>query len=225
MSEEDFEGDRKPAASEEKEPRDIKKGIGEGGDGDVVKLPPSATTQSKSAQSLSSRHKRTDKHSRMDKHGHRDKSSRVNRTMNDVVAKKIDANDYSRAPYATKVPNRPAELVSAADIAKQYKGTKHSYTSSKTARRMQEVDDESTAKPPESLTYAPSLVAHSASPFLKAPDENGKNHVLNQFSILNSIMSHEYFLSLQGIACCRSRSVQHATTSANNSISCQYISK
>jgi hypothetical protein len=69
------EDDRKPAAVENREPRDVEKGEGGGG---RVKLPPSATTQSKRARSSSSRHKRSHKHSRKHKHGHRDKSSRNN---------------------------------------------------------------------------------------------------------------------------------------------------
>jgi hypothetical protein len=58
------------------------------------------------------------------------------------------------------------------------------YKPSKTARRMEDVDDESIAKPSESLRHAPTLVARRQ-PFVAAaaariePEENGKNHVLN----------------------------------------------
>jgi hypothetical protein len=74
------------------------------------------------------------------------------------------------------------------------------YKPSKTARRMEDVDDESIAKPSESLRHAPTLVARRQ-PFVaaaaapKGPKENGKNHVLNRYSLLNS-MSHEYFFSV-----------------------------
>jgi hypothetical protein len=49
---------------------------------------------------------------------------------------------------------------------------------------MEDVDDESIAKPSESLRHAPTLVARRQ-PFVAAaaariePEENGKNHVLN----------------------------------------------
>jgi hypothetical protein len=74
------------------------------------------------------------------------------------------------------------------------------HKSSKTARRMEDVDDESIAKPSESLRHAPTLVARRQ-PFVvaaaapKGPKENGKNHVLNRYCLLNS-MSHEYFFSV-----------------------------
>jgi hypothetical protein len=74
------------------------------------------------------------------------------------------------------------------------------YKPSKTARRMEDVDDESIAKPRESLRHAPTLVARRQ-PFVvaaaapKGPKEKGKNHVLNRYCLLNS-MSHEYFISV-----------------------------
>jgi hypothetical protein len=48
------------------------------------------------------------------------------------------------------------------------------YKSSKTTRRMEEVDDESIAKPRETLAYAPSLVARrpADAAVAKVPDEN-----------------------------------------------------
>jgi hypothetical protein len=91
MSDTNSEDDRKPAAVEDREPRDVKKGEGGGGG---VKLPPSATTtQSKRAQSSSSRHKRSHKHSHKHKHGHRDKASRKNHTTNDGDNEKITAGE------------------------------------------------------------------------------------------------------------------------------------
>jgi hypothetical protein len=46
---------------------------------------------------------------------------------------------------------------------------------------MEEVDDESIAKPRESLMYASSHVAHTnATHAAKAREENGKNIVLNR---------------------------------------------
>jgi hypothetical protein len=53
---------------------------------------------------------------------------------------------------------------------------------------MEDVDDESIAKPSESLRHAPTLVARRQ-PFVvaaaapKGPKENGKNHVLNRYSL------------------------------------------
>jgi hypothetical protein len=91
MSDTYSEDDRKPAAVEYREPRDVEKGEGGGG---RVKLPPSATTtQSKRAQSSSSHQKRSHKHSRKHKHHHRDKLSRNNRTTNDGDDEKIAAGD------------------------------------------------------------------------------------------------------------------------------------
>jgi hypothetical protein len=171
MSDTYSEDDRKPAAVEYREPRDVEKG-------EVscsVKLPPSsATTQSKHARSSSSRHKGSHKHSHKHKHGHRDKSSRNNRTTNDGDNEKIAVTDSQRAPFASTASNRrPAELVSLAD------DTKPPYKPSKTTRCMEEVDNQSIAKPRETLACAPSLVARrpadAAVP--KVPDENGKNNV------------------------------------------------
>jgi hypothetical protein len=176
MSDTYSEDDRKPTAVEDREPRDVEKGEGGGGG---VKLPPSATTtQSKRARSSSSRHKRSHKHSHKHKHHHRDKASRNNRTTNDGEDEKIAATDSQRAPFASKASNRrPAELVSLAE------DTKPPYKPSKITRRMEEVDNEAIAKPRETLSYAPSLVARrpadAAVP--KVPDENGKNHVRNRF--------------------------------------------
>jgi hypothetical protein len=138
MSETNSEDDRKPAAVKNREPRDVEKGEGSGGGGGI-KLLPSVTTQSKRAQSSSSRHKRSHKH----KHGQRDKSSRNNRTTNDGNDEKIAATDSQRAPFAS---------TSRSDMKPPYK-------SSKTTRRMEEVDNEAIAKPRETLAYAPSLVA------------------------------------------------------------------
>jgi hypothetical protein len=97
MSEEAFEDDRKPAAVDEKEPRDLEKGEGCGG----VKLSPSASTQSKCAhQSLSSHHKQSHKHSQKhaDKHSHHHhhyhKSTREAHRKNDKIA----ADDLLGAP-------------------------------------------------------------------------------------------------------------------------------
>jgi hypothetical protein len=90
MSDTAFEDDRKPAAVENREPRDVEKGEGGGG---RVKLPPSATTQSKSTQLSSSRHKRSHKHKHKHKHHHHDQSLQNNRTTNDGDDKKIAAND------------------------------------------------------------------------------------------------------------------------------------
>jgi hypothetical protein len=105
---------------------------------------------------------------------HRDKSSRNNRTTNDGEDEKIAATDSQRTPFASasKASNRrPTELVSLAD------DTKPPCKSSKITRRMEEVDNESIAKPRETLAYAPSLVARrpadAAVP--KVRDENGKN--------------------------------------------------
>jgi hypothetical protein len=90
MSDTYSEDDRKPAAVENREPRDVEKGEGGGG---RVKLPPSATTQSKSAQLSSSRHKRSHKHKH--KHDHHDQSLQNNQTtrMNDGDDEKIATND------------------------------------------------------------------------------------------------------------------------------------
>jgi hypothetical protein len=83
----------------------------------------------------------------------------------------IAATDSQCAPFASKASNHSTELVSLADDMKP------PYESSKTTRRMEEVDNESIAKPRETLAYAPSLVARrpadAAVP--KVPDENGKN--------------------------------------------------
>jgi hypothetical protein len=86
----------------------------------------------------------------------------------------IAATDSQRAPFASKASNRrPTELVSLAEDMKPR------YKPSKTPCGMEEVDNESIAKPRETLAYAPSLVARrpadAAVP--KVPDENGKNHV------------------------------------------------
>jgi hypothetical protein len=59
------------------------------------------------------------------------------------------------------------------------------YKPSKTARRMEDVDDESIAKPSESLRHAPTLVARRQ-PFVaaaaapKSPKDYGENNVLNR---------------------------------------------
>jgi hypothetical protein len=90
MSDTYSEDDRKPAAVKNREPRDVEKGEGGGG---RVKLPPSATTQSKRARSSSSRHKRSHKHSHKHKQHHHDKSSQNNRTTNDGDDEKIAAGD------------------------------------------------------------------------------------------------------------------------------------
>jgi hypothetical protein len=175
MSDTYSEDDRKPAAVENREPRDVEKGEGGGGG---VKLPPSATTQSKRARSSSSRHKRSHKHSHKHKHGQRHKSSRNNRTTNDGDDEKIAVTDSQRAPHASaSTASNPAELVSLADDMKP------PYKSSKTTRRMEEVDDESIAKPRETLAYAPSLVARrpADAAVAKVPDENGKNHARNRY--------------------------------------------
>jgi hypothetical protein len=74
MSDTYSEDDRKPAAIEDREPRDLEKG--KGGGGGRVKLPPSATMQSNHAQSSSSRHKRSHKH----QHHHHDESLQNNQT-------------------------------------------------------------------------------------------------------------------------------------------------
>jgi hypothetical protein len=84
----------------------------------------------------------------------------------------IAATDSQRASFASASrASNPAELVSLADDMKP------PYKPSKTTRRMEEVDNESIAKPRETLAYAPSLVARrpadAANP--KVPDENGKN--------------------------------------------------
>jgi hypothetical protein len=175
MSDTYSEDDRKPAAVENREPRDVEKGEGGGGG---VKLPPSATRPSKRARSSSSRHKRSHKHSHKHKHGQRHKSSRNNRTTNDGDDEKIAVTDSQRAPHASaSTASNPAELVSLADDMKP------PYKSSKTTRRMEEVDDESIAKPRETLAYAPSLVARrpADAAVAKVPDENGKNHARNRY--------------------------------------------
>jgi hypothetical protein len=138
MSDTYSEDDRKPAAVEYREPRNVEKG--EGSDGGV-KLPPSGTTtQSKRARSSSSRHKGSHKHSHKHKQHHRDKSSRNNRTANDGEDEKIAATDSRRAPFASKASNRRStELVSLAE------DTKPPYKPSKKTRRMEEVDNESIA--------------------------------------------------------------------------------
>jgi hypothetical protein len=173
MSDTAFEDDRKPAAVEYREPRDVEKGKG-GGGGGGVKLPPSATTQSKRARSSSSRHKRSHKHSHKHKQHHHDKSSQNNRTTNNGDDEKIATTDSQRAPNASKASNRRStELVSLAE------DTKPPYKPSKITHRVEEVDNEAIAKPRETLAYAPSLVARrpadAAVP--KVPDKNGKNHV------------------------------------------------
>jgi hypothetical protein len=161
MSDTYSEDDRKPAAVKYREPRDLEKGEGSGGG---VNLPVSATTQSKSAQSSSSRHK----HSHEQKQHHRDKSSRNNHTIHVGDNEKIAATDSRRAPHASKASNRPTEFVSLADDMKP------PYKSTRTPHHMEEVDNESIAKPRETLSYAPSLVArrHADSTVQKVPYEN-----------------------------------------------------
>jgi hypothetical protein len=90
MSDTYSEDDRKPAAVENREPRDVEKGEGGGG---RVKLPPSARSPNKGPQSSSSRHKRSHKHKH--KHHHHDQSLQNNQTtrMNDGDDEKIAAND------------------------------------------------------------------------------------------------------------------------------------
>jgi hypothetical protein len=100
MNEEAFEDDRKPAAVDEKEPRDLEKGGGGGGGG--VKLSPSsASTQSKRAhQSSSSRHKQSHKHSqkRAHKHSHHHHHHHKSTLEAHHKNEKIAANDLSGAP-------------------------------------------------------------------------------------------------------------------------------
>jgi hypothetical protein len=74
------------------------------------------------------------------------------------------------------------------------------YKPSKTAHRMEDVDDELIAKPRESLRHAPTLVARrqpaaAAAAAPKALEENGKSNALNHYS-LSSTTSHECFFSV-----------------------------
>lgn len=98
------------------------------------------------------------------------------------------------------------------------------YKPSRKVCRKDDVDDESIAKPPGSLMYAPSVVAHDAT---KDPKETGKNGSLNRrcsFLCTCTIMSHEYVLSLQGNSVtCACRSVQLAITGDNNACPCPCI--
>jgi hypothetical protein len=91
------------------------------------------------------------------------------------------------------------------------------YKPSRKPHHSEDVGDESIAKPRESLSHAPTLVARrqpfvaaAASP--KGPKDNGKNHVLNRDSLLNTT-SHEYFFSVSCAA------------SADDNISCHRISQ
>jgi hypothetical protein len=74
------------------------------------------------------------------------------------------------------------------------------YKPSKAPRRMEDVDDESIAKPSESLRHAPTFVARRQ-PFVaaaaapKALGENGKSNALNHYSLSNTA-SQEYFFSV-----------------------------
>jgi hypothetical protein len=63
------------------------------------------------------------------------------------------------------------------------------YKPSRKPRQSEDVDDESIAKPRESLRHAPTLVARRQ-PFVaaaaaapKGPKDNGKNHVLKRYSL------------------------------------------
>ncbi len=200
MSDALIENDRKPAAVEEKEPRDLEKG--EGG----VKLPPSAKAQSRATQSSSSRHKRSHKHSQKHKHHHHNKTSRSSRSRGDIDEEKIADDGHLRAS------RHLTELVASADMTKQADNMKPPYKSSRVARRKEDVDDVSIAKPRESLMYAPSLAANTTGAATKAPEDKGKNGVLTQYSLPNIIQSHEYCLSLQGNSVsCRLRSNQPTT--------------
>jgi hypothetical protein len=78
------------------------------------------------------------------------------------------------------------------------------YKLARKGRHMEDADDETIAKPRESLMGAASnaarrqpFVAAAAAP--KDPKDNGKNHVLNWYSLLNT-MSHEYFFSVSCVA-------------------------
>jgi hypothetical protein len=90
------------------------------------------------------------------------------------------------------------------------------YKPSRVARHLEDVDDESIAKPRESCMYAPTLLARRqpvmAATAPKGPKENGKNNVLNQCCLFNT-KSHEYFFS---VSC---------ATSVHDNISCHGIGK
>lgn len=162
-----FEDDRKPAAVQEKEPRDLEKG--EGG----VLLPPSAAKPSssrhKQSHKHSHKHKRSHKHSHKHKHHHHNKTSTASRPRNGVTdEEKGAANDH------------PAGHIASSDIAKkQAKDRKPPSKSLGVAHHMEEPDNESIRKPRDSLAYVPSLMAHfyhhHQAAATHANDEHGKD--------------------------------------------------
>jgi hypothetical protein len=85
------------------------------------------------------------------------------------------------------------------------------YKSSRAAHHMEDADDETIAKPGESLMgaasrAAPRQPATTAASATKALEENGKINALNRYSLSNT-MSHEHFFS------------DSCSTSASNNIS------
>jgi Leucine-rich repeat (LRR) protein len=95
-------------------------------------------------------------------------------THNDgIIEKSHRERVLTSAPRTSMTPYHPAELIASSDITKQAKDKYAPYKSSRAARLMEEVDDESIAKPRESLMYASSHVAHTnATHAAKAREEN-----------------------------------------------------
>jgi hypothetical protein len=185
MSDTYSEDDRKPAAVEYREPRDVEKGEGGGGG---VKLPPSATTQSKSTQLSSSRHKRSHKHKHKHKHHHHDQSLQNNQTtrMNDAPVidsrhkrshkhshKHSDKHKHHRHDKSTReaheevaaddfarAPTTDKKWTAFSSLAGITESIKPPYKYSNEEGYEKEMDEDKIAKSLEPLTYAPSLMAH-----------------------------------------------------------------